>query len=373
MDFTPTEEQVEIRDLARKILEERVTNERLKNVERQDDPWDRELWAELAKANLLGVALPEACGGADLGLFSLGILLQETGRSVAPVPAWPALALGALPLARFGSEAQRQAWLPGFVDGSLLLTGALCEEDGNEPLDPGVTAAPAGEGYAVTGRKIAVPYAAQAERIVLAARVGDQTGLFLVDPGASGVKLEAQALSNRHPHARVDLEAAPAELLGALDDGASLRWWVERAVALLCCQQLGVSERALEITAQYGRDREQFDVPIGSFQAFHQRAGDAYVQVEAMRMTAWEALWRLGEELDASDAVNIAKFWACDGGHFVAYGTVHLHGGVGIDVDVAIHRYFLWATYTEHLLGNAKHQLAVLGARLAADGVPPAP
>ncbi|MGH0037308.1 MAG: acyl-CoA dehydrogenase family protein [Myxococcota bacterium] len=372
MDFTLNEEQVEIRDLARKILEDRVTNEHLKNVEKQDPPWDAELWQSLAKANLLGVALPEEHGGADLGFFALTVLLQEIGRTVAPVPAYACLALGALPLARFGSDAQKQAWLPGVAEGRTLVTGALSEDDTDDPNDPGARAEEQGDGWRVSGRKLAVPFAEQAARVVLAARAGDRIGLFLVDPKAGGVALAPQQLSNRHPHAQLELDGAPAELLGELDDGASLRWWSDRAIAALCCQQLGVSERALELTAEYGREREQFDVAIGSFQAFHQRAADAYIQVEAMRMTAWEAAWRLDGDLDCGDGVAIAKFWASEGAQFVAYGTVHLHGGVGIDVDVPLHRYFLWATQSEHLLGNARSQLRGLGERIATEGIPPA-
>jgi len=373
LDFSLDEAQVEIRDLARKILEDRVTNEHLKRIEKQAEPWDRELWTSLAKANLLGVAVPEANGGSELGLFALTVLLHEVGRCVAPVPAWACLALGALPVARFGSDAQKQALLPGVVEGRVILTGALVEADTADPLDPGTTAVRSGDTWKLSGCPIAVPFAAQASRIVVPAKSGSQVGLFLVDPQASGVRLTAQQLSNRHPHAQVELDGAPAELLGALDDGSALRWWTQRAIAALCCLQLGVSERALEITAKYGREREQFDVPIGSFQAFHQRAGDAYIQVEAMRLTAWEAAWRLENELAADDAVAIAKFWASEGAQFVAYATVHLHGGVGIDVDGAIHRYFLWATFSEHMLGNARSQLAWLGERIAEVGIPPAP
>jgi alkylation response protein AidB-like acyl-CoA dehydrogenase len=372
VDFNLSEEHVEIRDLARKVLEDRVTNEHLKNVEKQAEPWDADLWKSLAQTNLLGVDLPEAFGGAEMGFFSLALLLQEVGRTVAPVPVYAGLVLGAWPIARFGSDDQKRAWLPGVVEGQTVVTGALSEEDTEDPLDPGATAEESGGQWRISGHKVAVPFAAQSSGIVLAARAGDQVGLFLVDPRADGVSLAAQQLSNRHPHARIDLSAAPAELLGRLDDGAALRDWVDHATAALCCVQLGVSERALEITAQYGRDREQFDVPIGSFQAFHQRAGDAYIQVEAIRLSAWEAAWRLEQGLPAGDSVAIAKYWASEGGQFVAYGCVHLHGGVGIDVDGPIHRYFLWSTQSEHLLGNARHQLRDLGSRIAAEGIPPA-
>ena len=134
--------------------------------------------------------------------------------------------------------------------------------------------------------------------------------------------------------------------------------------------QLGVTERALEMTAQYSRDRVQFDRPIGSFQAVHQRAADAYINLESIRLTAWEAAWRLGQELAADEHVQVAKFWAAEGGQFVAYACQHLHGGIGIDVDYPLHRYFKWAIQLEHELGSARHQLAWLGTTIAEQGLP---
>ena len=124
MDFSLTEEQTAVRDLARKILADLASNERLKQVESQEPVFDCELWQELAKANLLGVAVPEAHGGDDLGFSTLCVLLEEVGRTVAPVPVYASLALGALPLARFGSDAQQQRWLPKVASGEAILTAA---------------------------------------------------------------------------------------------------------------------------------------------------------------------------------------------------------------------------------------------------------
>ena len=125
MDFSLSEEQQEVRDLARKILEDRCTHERLKQVEASADGVDLELGRELARANLLGVGLPEAYGGSDLGFFTTCLLLEELGRTVAQVPALATLVMGALPIARFGSEAQRRRWLPGVASGELILSAAL--------------------------------------------------------------------------------------------------------------------------------------------------------------------------------------------------------------------------------------------------------
>ena len=157
-----------------------------------------------------------------------------------------------------------------------------------------------------------------------------------------------------------------SDVLGDVDGGAErIRWLIERATIARCAMQLGVTERALERTAAYGRERVQFDRAIGSFQAFHQRAADAYIEVEGIRLTTWEAAWKLARGLDATDAVRVAKFAAAEGAAHAAYACQHLHGGVGIDTDYPLHRYFVWATQIEHELGSASVQLEALGRRIA--------
>jgi len=136
----------------------------------------------------------------------------------------------------------------------------------------------------------------------------------------------------------------------------------------LCAQQLGVLERALELTASYARTRVQFGKPIGGFQAVAQRLADAYVDVEAVRLTMWQAAWLLAEGMPCETEIATAKFWAADAGHRVAHTAVHIHGGVGIDVEYPLHRYFVAAKNGEFTLGGATTQLRRIGAALASEG-----
>jgi alkylation response protein AidB-like acyl-CoA dehydrogenase len=140
---------------------------------------------------------------------------------------------------------------------------------------------------------------------------------------------------------------------------------VDHATVSYCAVQLGVSESSLERTAAYTRERVQFGRPIGSFQAVHQRVADAYSQLEAMRLTFMQAAWRLSQGMEATRAIGAAKFWAAEGGQFIAFASQHLHGGIGIDVDYPLHRYFLWSMQNEHSLGSASAQLATLGREIA--------
>jgi 3-oxocholest-4-en-26-oyl-CoA dehydrogenase beta subunit len=370
MDFAYSEDQQSLRELARKILEDRATHERLKQVEATADRLDRELWAELAKANLLGVAISEEYGGMGMGFLELCILLEEVGRTVAPVPAWPTLVLGALPLSKFGSAEQQRRLLPTVVAGEALLSAALLEPGSDDLARPSTTARRDGSVFRLDGTKLCVSAGHIARRILVPARTeGGGVGVFLLDPEARGVTLELQHATNHEPQAKLTLEGAVvagADLLGDPSSGATLvRWLEQRATAALCAIQVGVSERALRITAHYTTGREQFGRAIATFQAVGQRAADAFIDLEAIRLTTQQAVWRLAEDLPAEDAVAVAKFWASEGGHAVGYAAQHLHGGIGVDIDYPIHRYYLWSKQIELTLGCASRQLEQLGVRLA--------
>jgi len=377
MDFSLSEEQQEVRDLARKILEDSCTQDRLKTIEASAEGVDLDLWRELARANLLGVGLPEAFGGSDLGFFTTCLLLEEIGRAVAPVPALATLVMAALPIARFGSQAQQQRWLPGVVSGEVILSAGLLEAGSEEPAHPTTAFRAVSGGFLLDGVKLCVPAAHLAQRVLVPARGADgRVGAFLVDPKAPGVLLETQRTTNRERHFQLTLSSARVgeeDRLGGLAQGAEIVQWIaERATAAACALQLGVSDRALRMTATYAASRVQFERPIGSFQAVHTRAADAFIDVEAMRLTSWLAAWRLSQELPAGDEVAVAKYWAAEGGQFVGYAAQHLHGGIGIDVDYPLHRYYLWAKQLELTLGSAPVQLARIGARMAREAVPAA-
>ena len=365
MDLSHTADQESLRALARQVLADHATPQRIAEVEVSEERIDRALWAALARAGLLGLSVPEEQGGSGLGIVDLCILLEEVGRAVAPVPVYATLVLGTLPIAEFGSPAQRLRLLPGVVSGELLLSGALAEPRNPDPLAPVTRASADGDGWRLDGVKMAVPAAALSAAIVVPAAVeGGGTRLFLADPHATGVTLEPQEMTNRELDYLVRLDGASGDPLGGGPD--ALAWLVRRATVGLCAMQVGVTERALRMTAEYTSTREQFGRPLSAFQAVSQRAADAYVDVEGIRLTTLAAAWRLAAGLDADDSIAVAKFWAADGGQRVVHAAQHLHGGVGVDVSYPLHRSFLWAKQLELSLGGGTEQLLRLGAMIAA-------
>ncbi len=165
------------------------------------------------------------------------------------------------------------------------------------------------------------------------------------------------------------------ELVGRVDQGTEVTAWItDLAVAGLCSVQAGVCEAALRLTARYTSERSQFNAPIATFQAVAQRMADAYIDTEAVRLTAWQAAWRLDQELPAADALAVAKFWAAHGGQRVVHAAQHLHGGIGVDTDYPVHRCFRWAKALELALGRdhpppaPRSEAGRRAARTRADG-----
>jgi hypothetical protein len=370
MDFSFNEAQTAVAGLAKRIFAERLGPAAMKALEAEPERFDRKIWSELAGAGLLGMSIPEAHGGAGHGLLELCALLEEAGAAVAPLPLWETLVLGAMTIERSGSDAQRARFLPRVASGDCILTAALAEPDGDDPMRITTTARMNGGSWKLDGVKTCVPAAALAERILVPATTGDGTvGMFLVDPRAAGVTLERQVATTGDVQYRVSLSGTHVpddDVMGDPSCGAAiLEWLIPRATVALCAMELGVAGRALKTTATYTTSRQQFDRPIATFQAVAQRAADAFIDVESMRVTTWQAAWRLSEGLPAEEAVAIAKFFAAEAGHRVVYAAQHLHGGMGFDVEYPLYRYYLRSKQIELTLGSASVHLARLGTRLA--------
>lgn len=346
MDFSFSSDQNELRKLTRQILTDACTTEHLKSIARSESATDLALWKTLANAGLVGIGLPESAGGGGLGLTEVAIVLEEIGRVAAPVPAFAVMALAAPALA------VRPELLDGVATGDVIVTAAIHEPVG-DPHSP-TTRVVDGK---ITGTKVCVPHGLLAKRFVVTAT----DGVYCVEADDPKVRVTRQDTTSGVPDALVEFDGATASCVGGTDA-------TERLIALgstgASVMVAGACDAALRLTADYTKSRQQFDKAIATFQAVSQRAGDAYIDTEAVRLTAWQAVWRLEHDLPAAEAVLSAKFWAAEGAWRVMHASHHLHGGVGVDRDYPLHRFFLLHKQLELQLGSTQPSLARLGRLL---------
>jgi len=360
MEFSPSEEQVYVRQVASQILQDQFSDEALVAFEASGEPMHAEAWHHLAEAGLLGLTLPERLGGMNLGLMELLVLVEETGRAVAPVPVASTLVLGALPIVEFGSESQRSLLLTGVAEGTRLLTAALTDAGASEPYAVATTARVDGDGWVLDGVKQAVPALLSANYVIVPAQTRDGLRCFVVSTSQGGVNVTPQRLMNDELAGQLTLEAVHVSDEARLD-GLTVEWMVERALLAQAAEILGMGRAALALTASYTGTRKQFGTPIGAFQAVQQRVADMYIALQALEVALLQAAWRTANGLPADREVRIAAYWAGESGHHIVSAATHLHGGMGFDRDYALHRYYLRTKRLEFSLRGTGALLEELG------------
>lgn len=369
MDFSYTDEQQAIFDLAGQILTEGTPAERLLEIERSPGPrFDPQLWAKLGEAGLIGLAIPEDCDGGGCGFVELAGVMEQVGRTTAPVPFFETAVLGALAIEEFGTASQKTEILSEVAQGKRVLTAALIEAE-SSIAKPSTRARREGDDWCLDGAKAFVPAAEIADQILVSAMTEEGPAVFIVDREVAGVSLDALATTSRMPESMMKLAGVVLEssaLLGEVGQGAEIIEFIDlRANAALCNLALGVCEAALEMTASYSKTRKQFDQPIAMFQAVAHREADAYIDTQAVRLTALEVAWMISAGRDAREEVAIAKHCASEAGYRVTFSAQHIHGGIGVDREYPVHRYYVYARHLELMLGGSNHHLRRLGKLIA--------
>jgi len=362
MDFSRTEAAQDLCGLVRSIVDTVCTPQHQRVLDDLDQRFDETLWRTLRDSDILSAAAPESVGGGGFDVLEQTAVLTALGRQLAAVPYLESVVLAAGALARFGAAGLAQSWAESAVSGRQTLTVALDGERGR----PAVRAESIpGGGYRLTGGRTQVPFGPVADAVLVPAETDAGTGVFLVSAADAGYSVTPLQTTGQNSAGELELagvEVGSDRLIGGND---VLTWLTDRRAVGLAAYQLGLLERALELTAEYARTREQFDRPIGAFQAVAQRLADGYIDVKGLRLTVDQAAWRLSENLQANAEVATAAFWAAEAGHRVAHTAVHVHGGVGIDRDHPVHRYFITAKQIEFTLGGATSALLVIGRELA--------
>lgn len=346
LDFS--EEQEMLRQTVRGVCERHAPIASVRALE--DDPvgFSRELWRQLADLGLLGLTLPESYGGSALTAIEAVVVYEELGRALAPTPHFVSSVLSAGVLMLAGSDAHKSEWLPKIAKGEAILTPAWLEPDrGYGAVGVQTKAEVDGSGFKLTGVKRHVHFASSATRLLVLARTGkgeNDVDIFLVEPDARGVKLTQQMSLASDTQYKVELTnvAVPASArIGAA--GSGWRTWNEvmhDGIILVAAQSIGGAERALEMTVQYAKEREQFDKPIGAFQAISHYLADGATVISGGKTLVYEAAWARANGRPVNKLAPMAKLFACQTYRDVTAMCEQVYGGYGFTVDFDIQLYF---------------------------------
>ena len=360
MNFDFSDEQKQLRDEARKFLSEKCPPKAVRAVLDGKAAYDRELWQGLAEMGFLGVAIPEAYGGAGAGQLELCVIAEEMGRALAPVPFSSTVYLAAEALLIAGSEAQKQKWLPKIAKGEAIGTLALFEGKGN-PSPQAIKLA--ASGHVLNGVKMPVADGAIADFAIVAARSGSggresDISLYLAELKGDGV--ETKALSNIDPtrgQAEMSFKNARAEPLGRAGEGWSILTQVlDRAAVLMAFEQVGGADRALEMGRDYALDRIAFGRPIGSFQAVKHMLADMYVSATLARSNSYYGAWALStNSSELPEAAAAARISATQAFQHCAKNNIQVHGGMGFTWEFDCHMFYRRANATALGLGSLSY------------------
>lgn len=346
LDFT--EEQDMLRDMVRGLLAQYASLEAVREAE--DDPvgYSAELWAQLAELDLLGLLLPAEYGGSEMSMLEGVIVYEEFGRALAPTPHLVSCVLSAGAIVRGGSAEQKEGWLPRIAKGEVILTPAWLEpENGFGPTGVQVRAVADGEGFTISGTKQHVQFASSADRLVVLARTGDaptDVDLFLVDPTAEGVTLTQKMSISSDTQYRVDLDGvqvSAGDRIGAAGSGwATWEKVMEEGMVLAAALATGGTEHALDITVQYSKDREQFDKPLGAFQALSHYMADSKTALDGGKVLVYEAAWAHSQGRSLASLAPMAKAFTCTTYRDTTAMAQQIFGGVGFTLEYEIQLYF---------------------------------
>ena len=379
MDILPTEEELMLKNVAREFLEAEVSTALVREMELDGLGYPPALWKKMADLGWLGMSLPEQYGGQGLPLVYLGLIIEEMGRVMAPVPMHSTM-VAALTIESDGSDQQKQDILPAVADGKMVLTWAVHERDARLiPEAMNLEAKADGDGWILNGTKMFVDNFIVAERCLVACRTSPASdtnqgiSLFLVDPNGTGVNQTALVTLAKDKQSRVDFKdhrVESAALVGEVDQGwPIIEAMLDRGTALLCCQMVGAARKDSEMAIEYAKNRVAFGRPIGSFQSVQHMLADMLLHVDGGEMLTFEALWKMDQGLPASVEVSQAKAFCNEKCESVVRTSQVIHGGIGFMMEFDLHLWFRRVTAWSLRMGTTyDHRAKIASALLDVPG-----
>jgi len=364
MNFDFSDEQKLLQQTARDYLEANSPLATCRAIFEGDQSYAADLWKGAAEMGWQGAVVQEQYGGAEFGHLELAMIAYEVGRSLAPIPFGPSVYVATEAIIRFGSDAQKNIWLPKLAEGSAIGTFAFTEKPGqNGPSRADATVS----GGKITGTKMPVADGADANIAIVAASENGEVGLYLValdGPGVSRTVLDSFDMSRGQ--AKLSFNGAACEKLDSADT-AGITKLLDVAATLQAFEQVGAAERALEITREFILGRYAFGKPIGAFQAIKHRMADLWCKIEIARSNAYYAAWALAnDDPELSTAAAIARISACEAFEDTTVEMIEFHGGVGYTWEYDCHLFYRRAKLLSSSLGTPKYWKNLLIDRLQA-------
>ena len=367
MDFELGEEQVMLKTSARDFLEKECPKQLVREMMEDEKGYSPELWKKMAAQGWLGLAFPEEHGGAGMSFLDLVVLLEEMGRALVPGPFVPTVVLTGLPILDAGTEEQKQQFLPNIASGDMLMALAFIEPNGSlEASGVTVKATPSGQNFIIDGTKLFVADAHVADYFLCVTRTKDSPNkeegitLFLVDAKTAGIHTEVLKTMSGEKLCEVvfnNVSVPKGNILGALDKGwPIIKRLVDKATIAECAWMMGGARWVLETSVEYAKERVQFGVPIGSFQAIQHKCANMAIEVEGATSITYYAAWTVMEnDPGLSLAASMDKAWCSDIYKHVAAEGIQIHGGIGFTWDHDMHLYFKRAKASEIAFGDGDY------------------
>ncbi len=356
MNFDLSEDQIAFAEMASGLFADYCTDDKLRDHDASGAPYMQELWQQCVAAGLNTVMVPEDQGGLGLGMTELMAVLEQQGRALALVPLWePQVTVAAL--AKFAPDALPQV-LDDAISGAAPV--ALSLHSLSQSRGPSLQLKRSGDGWVLTGQASAVAFGAQANQALLAADAEGQMRLVLVDLNQSGVQ-RTEGMDQHHlsvADLAFDGLAVPA---GNVLPAEATGWVEQRAIACVASLQMGVTQEQLRRTVEYVSERKQFGRVIGSFQLVAGQMADGYINLEALRSSVWQLVYRIDAGLGVAPQAWATRAMANNTGHSAGHMAQHVHGGIGVDITYPMHRFLYWSRALGVALGGTEHHLARLG------------
>ena len=370
MKLILNEEQQMLRDSAKDFAEQKTPVSHFRGLRDNKDPlnWDKEIWKEMVDLGWSGILIPEEFGGSDFGLAGISVIMQEVGKTLTPSPLFATAVLGASAITSFGTQDQKSKYLPLIASGEITTAIAVDEESHHAPANTITKAELINDKWILNGKKKFVVDGASADVLIILARTsgakGENTGLtlFILDANAKGVEVIKTDMADCRNYANIVLNNVAVDKTAILGDqesgGEAVDKILDEGRIALASEMLGNSEAAFEMTINYLKERKQFGVHIGTFQALQHRAAEMFCEIELTKSAVMAAMQGADENNnDLQRMASLAKSIAGETLYLVSNESVQMHGGIGVTDEYDIGFFMKRARVAEVIFGGANfHQ-----------------